>query len=31
MKSGGEKVPYSVSLGLVGSCKNEKWWWEGAL
>ena len=30
MKSGG-KVPYSVSLGLVGSCKNEKWWWEGAL
>ena len=25
MKSGG-KVPYSVSLGLVGSCKNEKWW-----
>ena len=30
MKSGGGKVPYSVSLGLVGSCKNEKWW-EGAL
>ena len=29
MKSGG-KVPYSVSLGLVGSCKNEKWR-EGAL
>ena len=29
MKSGG-MVPYSVSLGLVGSCKNENWW-EGAL
>ena len=23
-------MPYSVSLGLVGSCKNEKWW-NGAL